>query len=248
MIILKSPLLETLPWLYHGFFTNSGGYSKGVFSSLNLSYSVGDNNKIVDKNWEKMKDVLPFKEIHLLKQVHSDIIVETKKLLGNSHSVIGEGDGLISSKTGLGVGMLTADCVPVLIADIKERKVAAVHSGWRGAVKRISTKTIKKMGSKKENLRIVLGPAICDKCYEVGYDVIEQVNKLGYTNKDIYLNKGDKYLLNMQKLVEEELVNFGISPINIFLVKCCTKCNAMLYSYRKSRQTGRQLSVIGIIK
>lgn len=246
MIIIKSPLLEQYTWLYHGFLTNSGGYSKGNFSSLNLSYSVGDDSNSVDKNWLVVKNNLPFKEIQLIKQIHSDIIIETNEFKGDSSLLSEEGDGLITSTIGLGIGILTADCVPVLIVDVKERKVAAVHSGWRGAVKSITTKTIEKMNSKVKNIKVILGPSICGKCYEVGEDVISRVNQLGYNKDLIYIKNNSKYLLDMQKLVKVELLEYGISENDIFVVNCCTKCNAMLYSYRKSGKTGRQLSVIGV--
>ncbi len=162
MIVLKVKLLEEIPWLFHSFFTRVGGLSLSEFESLNLSYLVGDNKDRVNENWAKVKEYLPFKEVHLLRQIHSDRLIITNTFYGKSPLWIDEGDALITSLKGLGIGVLTADCAPVVMVNRKKKVVAVVHSGWRGTVKKITTRVLEKIGDENDlkEIIVVIGPTI----------------------------------------------------------------------------------------
>ncbi len=249
MIVLKEGNLQKIGWLFHAFFTRSGGCSRGPFSSLNLSFTVGDSPEDVFRNWEKVKDYLPFREIHLLRQIHSDRVLESNEFYGKSPIWIDEGDGLITSTPGLGVGVLTADCVPVVLVNLDKKRVAVVHSGWRGTVRNIAGRAVEKLGNPhSEKIMAVIGPAISGERYSVGKDVVEEFQRAGLMRKDFYWkDTSGVYHLDLQNVVKFQLISSGLSPDLINVIPCCTYGEELLFSYRKEKECGRMLTVAGII-
>jgi YfiH family protein len=176
-----------LPWLIHGFSTRLGGktivYRSGE-PALNLGFTDSDDRKIVAANRGLFvaaasagKDVLG---LVTLRQIHSSLIhrVSTKNVHENSVVAVLKGDGLMTDEPGVLLGIQTADCIPVLVADRKNRAVAAFHAGWRGTVARIVENGVGRMrlefGSRPENLMASIGPGIGQCCYAVGEEVREQ--------------------------------------------------------------------------
>jgi polyphenol oxidase len=176
-----------LPWLIHGFSTRLGGktivYRSGE-PALNLGFTDSDDRKIVAANRGLFvaaasagKDVLG---LVTLRQIHSSLIhrVSTKNVHENSVVAVLKGDGLMTDEPGVLLGIQTADCIPVLVTDRKNRAVAAFHAGWRGTVARIVENGVGRMrlefGSRPENLMASIGPGIGQCCYAVGEEVREQ--------------------------------------------------------------------------
>jgi YfiH family protein len=183
--VLAAKPLEGFTWLVHGFSTRPGGESslrdgydrgKPPESVLNLGYTEWDNKGAVRRNRELFVKSLRGEGMCFapLRQIHSDFIRTVAEPPDNPP----RGDALITATPGVLLAVETADCVPILLADKRRRVVAAVHSGWRGTLRRIGTKTVGRMrqefGSEPGDIVAVLGPAIGKCCFEVGREVARE--------------------------------------------------------------------------
>ncbi len=187
-----------------------------------------------------------------LKQTHSD------KIFVGANSESEEGDALIISEPRQFIGIKTADCVPVLVADPISKTVAAIHAGWRGTLQRIVEKTIEEMklrfNARAEDLIAAVGPAACGRCYEVGRDVAEDF-KAEFSETRVFLvpsTSDGKFLLNVPAANFTQLIQSGLRVENIEVLQQCTlHQNDLFFSHRKDiaegRAPGRQLSIIGHI-
>jgi YfiH family protein len=178
--ILESPLLGELDWLVHGFSTRPGGESElGGNPALNLGFTDWDEPANVSKNREKFVTALAAGPMPLMamRQFHSDVIHVVSESAPGPATDAPRADALATRKPGLLLGVQTADCVPVLLADTRQRAVAAIHAGWRGTLARIVVKTLGRMqmefGTRPRDVVAALGPAIGRCCYEVGPEVAQ---------------------------------------------------------------------------
>ncbi len=179
-----------LKWLIHGFSTRTGGETtvyrpgdKQAFD-LNLGFTDSDDRKTVAANRTLFVGALSEGKGNLglvtLRQIHSSLIwrVRAKDVQGNDRPAVLRGDGMMTDEPGVLLGIQTADCIPVLLADRKNRAVAAFHAGWRGTLARIVENGVGRMrlefGSKPENLIAAIGPGIGQCCYSIGAEVREQ--------------------------------------------------------------------------
>jgi hypothetical protein len=184
-------------------------------------------------------------ELISLKQVHSDICVYSDGTLGGR---IGEGDALITDVPGAVVGVQTADCVPILIADVSKRTVAAVHAGWRGSAQAIAAKAVGAMaarfGSRARDLQAAIGPAIGACCYEVGPEVASQFKEFFPGRADLE----ERARLDLPEANRRQLLSAGVPPDQIHVCGLCTACLAGEYfSWRRDRRKHeRMVSAIGI--
>jgi polyphenol oxidase len=187
--VVQAPQLARLDWLVHGFSTVAGGASvlerqrdgeKSVERVLNLGYTDWDKRDAVMANRKKFYSAVgaPEMRIATLKQIHSDVV----HAVGGDALPMGaeahQGDALITNVRGVLLTVQTADCIPILLADTKNKAVAAVHSGWRGTAQRISEKTLGRMrmeyGTRPEHVIAAIGPGIGACCYEVGHEVAKE--------------------------------------------------------------------------
>src|SRR5215207_933408 len=166
--------------LLHGFMGRRGGKSVGRYAGLNVSYRVGDDNQVVSQNVCDMKAAIGIHDgkIVTMKQMHGDIIVE---VMDKNLKEAGEADAMVTAESGVYLGVLTADCVPLLFIAPKERIAAAVHAGWRGTLAGIAAKTVthfkNRYGVDAGDLEVALGPSIGVCCYEVNDDVAAPLMK-----------------------------------------------------------------------
>ena len=174
--IVESRGLAQLKWLVHGFSTRPGGQSVlGGERVLNLGFTEWDQRRRVEANRGKFADVLAARRLPLatLRQIHSDIIHS----VAAAGETVPQGDGLITRTPKLLLAVQAADCVPILLADTRNRAVAAVHAGWRGTLARIAAKALGRMrmefGTRPADIIAALGPAIGRCCYEVGPEVAQ---------------------------------------------------------------------------
>ena len=174
--VVESRALGKLDWLVHGFSTRPGGASLlDGKAALNLGFTDWDERERVAANREKLTAALDAREIPLvtLRQFHSDVI----HLAAAPCAEAPKADALITSALCLLLGVQTADCVPILLADTRRRVVAAIHAGWRGTLARIAVKTLGRMtmefGTRPRDVFAALGPAIGRCCYEVGPEVAQ---------------------------------------------------------------------------
>jgi hypothetical protein len=186
--ILQSPNLAGLEWLVHGFSTRPGGASelqsthrgRAVTEKvLNLGFTDWDLRDRVVANRERFFRAIGAAKMRAvtLRQIHSDLVCDVSESIA-PHNDAPKADALFTRDPGLLLVVQTADCVPVLLADTKQRAVASIHSGWRGTVQRIAQKTLGRMqmecGTRPGDVMAVIGPCIGRCCYEVGSDVVRE--------------------------------------------------------------------------
>lgn len=173
-------------------------------------------------------------------QVHGDTIAVYE---GSPHKddpthVIYDTDGVITRKKDVALTIITADCIPIIFTDEVYQMIGASHQGWRGILARLPQKMVAKMeelGSKKADIRVVIGPGINSCCYEVKEERAIQFRSEFPLSKAI-INNGNHFFLNLTQLVNEELVEVGISEPNITRSIACTSCQTdKFYSYRKAK-------------
>jgi YfiH family protein len=183
-----------------------------------------------------------------LDQIHSGIVCDIDDTGPASEPM--EGDAAVTSLQGVMLGIQTADCAPILIADREARAVGAVHAGWRGTALRIVESTIARIAEKftirPGDLTAAIGPHIGVCCYEVGEDVIAAIRGAAIFERR---RDWEKPHLNLAEAARRQLLNAGVPEEQIETSSLCTRCRAdLFFSYRREgTRTGRLLSVIGIV-
>ncbi len=239
----------------HGFCTRLGGVSQGSFRSLNLDTKRGDSRDNVVRNREILTRALGIdsEKLFLANQVHGDqvfILNENPEKRYFSHTHL-DYDAIITSHVGIPIGVLTADCLPVIMLDPIKKVVAVVHSGWRGTCLNIVGNAVnkfkKEFGCDPKDIIASIGPCIAKCCYEVDIKVIRSIKNSSPNWKDfIEPLKTNRYLLDLVGLNIEQLVLSGLDPAHIRKTDLCTSCNPELFfSHRAFRKkTGRQLNFV----
>lgn len=248
---LKVPQWEKFSGLLHGFMGSAGGKSAGAYAGLNTSYRVGDDPKVVSQNVCDVKLAVGIHDgrVVTMRQMHGDNIVEvTDKKLKEA----GEADGMFTAESDIFLGVLTADCVPILIVAPEQRVVAAVHAGWRGTLGGIAEKAVRMLEARYDilagELEAALGPSIGSCCYEVKNDVsgplMKKWGKL--TTPSVRVRDGKTYV-DLRRLNRDILRAAGIPGTQLHQVGPCTSCaHEEFFSYRRvGGETGRQMSLIG---
>jgi YfiH family protein len=242
---------EEYQGLLHGFLGRRGGRSTGIYQGLNLSFRVGDDPQAVKDNMCDMKNAVGIHDgrVVTMKQVHRDNIVEIKD---SDVKEIGDADGMLTQQSGVYLGVLTADCVPILFLAPAQKLVAAVHAGWRGTMAGIAAKMLKILLQEQSilpsEIEVALGPSIDGCCYEIGIDVAQPLIErwAGSANSSIQM-RDNKMYLDLRNLNKAILHRAGIPQSQIFRIGPCTSCAAdEFFSYRREKkETGRQISFIG---
>jgi polyphenol oxidase len=248
---LKVPQWERHDGLLHGFIGRRGGKSVGPYAGLNASYRVGDDAKTVSQNVCDMKQVVGIHDgrIITMKQVHGDHIIEVKD---RNIKEVGEADGMLTREKDVFLGVLTADCVPVLLTAPEKKIAAVVHAGWRGSLAGIAARMVHFLtaehGMSSEGIEAAIGPAIGACCYEVKEDVSSPlIDRWGKIATGCMENREGKTFLDLRRLNRLMLEQAGVPSKHIFDVGPCTSCAVEdFFSYRRERkETGRQISFIG---
>lgn len=247
--VLQYPLLNMTGVVNHGISTREGGVSEGIYRSMNLSFSRGDAPENVMENYRRIAKTIgvSVENIVCSAQTHTtNVKIVTREDAGKGvtrEKGYTDVDGLITNVPGLCLATFYADCVPLLFVDPVERVVATSHSGWRGTVGKIGKVTVelmeKEFGSKAENIYAAVGPSICQDCYEVSEDVIEQFKENfeeEHWNHLFYKKENEKYQLNLWAANEVILLEAGIRRDHMAVTNLCTCCNPdTLFSHRASR-------------
>jgi hypothetical protein len=245
-----SPVLQKLPHISHGFFTRVGGVSYGLFQSLNTGRFKGDSDQMVFENRRRIA--------HALGGGLSNLVILTQKHTNTVHVVDSpwdhdppHGDGLVTNTPNLILGIQTADCVPVLLADSKKPVVAAVHAGWKGALSGIVENTVTEMirlGATPQTLVAALGPCIWQESYEVDQAYHDQFPKHSHLFSK---GRSGHYYFDLQGYVMECLKTLGVSNITPSIADTCEQ-EHLFFSNRRAylRQEdsfGVQLSAIKLV-
>lgn len=247
---LTFPLFEDTGLVRHMVSTRLGGVSSGIFSSMNLSYTRGDDKEAVDENYRRIAALLgcDVSDIVCSDQTHTTNVRVVNECDRGKGVVCPKDytdvDGLITNVKGIVLATFYADCVPLFFIDVKNRAIGLSHSGWRGTVGRMGQITLDAMykvyGTRPEDVFAAIGPSICQDCYEVSEDVADafrkEFSKDGQSD-EILLSKGNgKYQLDLWRANQIILEEAGIAPQKIQVTDICTCCNPdYLFSHRASQ-------------
>ena len=249
--MIKSKLISKYQNISHGFFNKSGGFSNGIYKSLNCGIGSGDKKQNINKNLKKVckKISCSKNKLVLLNQIHSNKVFSINKIPKKKPI----GDALITSKNQFALGILTADCAPIFLFDPKMKIIAAIHAGWKGAYKKIVYKTVnnlKKKGCNIHDLIAVIGPCITKYSYEVKKDFLKKFMSKNKKNIRFFTFAKKKIFFSLNEFIGNQLKQIGIRNIEIINKDTYLKKNNF-FSHRRSLKNkyndyGRNISVIMI--
>lgn len=245
--LLHFKKLDETGLVKHCFTTREGGVSKDIYSTMNLSFTRGDDEKSVIENYRRIAAVMKedITAFVCSDQTHTTNVIR----VGKAERGIGitkekpytDVDGLVTNESGVVLSTFYADCVPLFFVDTKNKAIGLSHSGWRGTVGRMGHKTLVKMkeeyGTSPEDVVAAIGPSICQSCYEVSEDVAYKfIEEFEGFEKEILIDKGNgKYQLDLWKANEIVMLQSGIVKENLAVTNICTCCNSkLLFSHRAS--------------
>ncbi|WP_263353036.1 peptidoglycan editing factor PgeF [Acidicapsa acidisoli] len=253
-------------WLWHGFSTHRGGVSCAYMpegssagsdhGQLNLGFTPADVAENVHENrlrWVEAVTGSRATPLVVVRQIHSNrSLIAPRDWAGIEQGSAPEADGILTNQRGVLIGIQTADCIPVLVADTKRRAVAAFHAGWRGTVARIVESGVARMreefDSEPADLVAAIGPGIGACCYTVGAQVLAKFSESFSYADELFSSGEDGVHLDLTEANRRQLMTAGIPESSIAVVGGCTACQPELfYSHRASGgHAGRMMAVIGI--
>ena len=252
-----SKILNRQKNIKHAFFTRNGGVSSSNFDSLNCSFSSKDDLDNVTQNRKRVCDFhqLDLNKLKTVSQIHSSNVIVIKDAKAATKDI--KADALITKIPNIILGILTADCAPVLLYDYKDKIAAAIHVGWRGTKNKIINNTVQKMrliGSNPKNIIGAIGPCIGKDSYEVGEDLYNEfINEDNNLKRFFTSLKSKKFLFNLNDLITYQLIKEKLLMNNISYSNHDTLTEKKLFfSHRRSTKLGsvcgRMISTISIIK
>jgi YfiH family protein len=235
-MLLQAKTLSGKSGIRHAFFTREGGVSDGLYASLNGGTGSNDARERVAENRKRMAAALGCSAENFLTahQIHSADVVVVE---GPWRQDRPKADAIVTRKKNLAIGITTADCGPVLLADANARVIGAAHAGWRGALTGVLESTIaamEKLGAQKNNIVAALGPMISQKNYEVGEDLVARFKAENPANERFFMpsTRSGHAMFDLPGYVVARLARAGIDCDNLAL---CTYADpARFYSYRRS--------------
>ena len=247
-----SKKLKKFSNIKHVFFSRKEGFSKGIYKGLNCGRGSKDNRKHILKNLKYVCNKMNVNEknLILMNQTHSNKVIEINNSNLNKNI---DSDAMITKNKHIALGVLTADCVPILIYDARNEIIGCIHAGWRGALSGIIKKTINKIKNKNSihNIYASIGPCISIKSYEVDLGFYKMFKKKTKKNKKYFkFKKKNKKLFNLRKYVNDKLVELNVKVDHINRDTFKEKKN--FFSYRRSSKLkqndyGRCISTISMI-
>ena len=250
MEILKSAALASIP---HGFLGRSGGVSTGLYAGLNVGLGSDDAPEAILRNRDIVRDaVLPGATLVMVRQVHSvDVVAVTEPIAPDARPAA---DALVTDRPGLLLGILTADCVPVLFADRAAGVVGAAHAGWKGAIAGVTDVTLaamEKLGADRRRVACAVGPCIARASYEVGDDFLATFAQADPANERFFTpGRAGHQQFDIEAYVVARLAAGGVGRVEA-LGQDTYGQPERFYSYRRSCHRaepgyGRQISLIGL--
>ena len=233
----------------HCFFSKKNGFSRGIYRSLNSGRGSKDKKKNIQKNliFVSSKMGVSKNKLVLMQQTHSNKVVEIK--INNYKKKI-KADAMISKMRGISLGVVTADCVPVILYDVKNQIIGCIHAGWKGAYLGIIRNTISKIKKLNSNNQIYasVGPCISQKNYEVDLEFFKKFINTSKNNRKYFIKKNNfKKLFNLRKFVTDELLKYKVKVDQVDKDTYAQKSN--FFSYRRStkleeKDYGRCISTV----
>ena len=213
---------------------NEKGFSRDKFKYANFSYSVGDRYSAVTKNIETLKEKNNLSNISFMNQTHSNKIKEIKYFKNYINS-----DAIYTYKSKIACAVMTADCIPILVTNLSGSLIGCIHVGWRGLKTNIIQKFFSSLHEDNYNLKVLIGPCISKRRYEVDDVVYKEFSEY---KKLFCKNNAGKYNMDIRLIAHDILSQLGITDVTISPI--CTYDDKRFYSYRRNKITGRFVSLI----
>ncbi len=253
-MIEAAPLAE-LEGIRHGFFTREGGVSDGIFGSLNCGLGSSDSAEAVSENRRRAAAALGAarEALTTIHQVHGTNVVPVET--GWSHGEAPKADGMVTNRRGIVLGILTADCAPVLFADPQAGVIGACHAGWRGALDGIVETTVaamERLGADRAAIRAAIGPTIAQDSYQVGPEFRDRFVAEDAENGRFFRpDDEDRFRFDLPGYIADRLKASKIERVVSVGRDTCAE-SEILFSYRRSTQKGepdygRALSAIVLL-
>ena len=252
LLIVNAQNLDGLNGIKHGFFGRKGGTSSGIYSSLNCGFSSNDNPKNVKQNRQKICDFFGIELGNLLNpyQIHSNIAQYINEIFRKDGPRV---EAFVTDNKGIAIGILTADCAPILFADEKNGIIGAAHAGWQGAFNGVIENTIDLMvekGASLENIKAAIGPCIGQESYEVSQEYYDRFIEQSKDNKRFFKNgiEPNKYQFSLKAYCASRLKKAGVIDIDVLKHDTCALENDFFSNRRRNKagesDYGRNISVI----
>jgi len=253
--MIQADALKDSPRIRHGFFTRQGGVSAGIYASLNCGYGSNDDPGNVTENRRRALAMisLPPEALATTYQIHSADVVEVRKPwpLDARPRV----DAMVTTRPGVALGIGTADCAPVLLADPVAGVIGAAHAGWRGAVSGVVEAVVRSMierGAEPGRMRAAVGPCIAQASYEVGPEFPRPFLQQDPENRRFFVpsKRAGHFMFDLPGYIVSRLRRLGISEAASVARDTCAEAD-MFFSYRRTtlageKDYGRGLSVIAL--
>ncbi len=246
--------LAAIPWVQHGFFTREGGVSSGLYTSLNCGFKKDDKRNNVRTNRALAAAALDIAPDRLVvaRQTHSTKVVTVRKPWVPKNAP--ESDGMVTAERGMGLGVLTADCVPVMFASKKDKIVGICHAGWKGALGGVPEQVVaamKRRGAPPEDIAVAIGPCIGADSYEVSGAFLLPFQEQDADNARFFKQspKSGHHIFNLPGYVVHRLKRVGIETI--YETRQDTLTGEAFFSNRRAYLNGEkgfglQISIISI--
>ncbi|HEY4125936.1 MAG TPA: peptidoglycan editing factor PgeF [Rhizomicrobium sp.] len=249
MLKLSATNLSQIPGIAHSFFGRQGGVSEGIYASLNCGPGSNDVREHVAENRRRVLRELGGDSLLTLYQIHSpNTVIATEPWEQGPQA-----DAIATNVPGLALGILTADCAPVLFADPVARVVGAAHAGWKGAVSGVIESVLEKMeslGANRARIAAAIGPCISQTNYEVGPEFFARFSDAGADNTRFFVpsEKTDHWRFDLEFYVANRLRSAGVGNIEKFAT-CTYAGEESFFSFRRATHRGepdygRQVSTI----
>ena len=247
-----SQQLGAVDGIKHGFFTNRGGVSSGIYDSLNCGINSKDDPANVLENRRRVMLALGLEKARLfgLYQIHSTTVHELNAASTDDYP---HGDAFVTKDKGIAISVLGADCTPILFADKQAGVIGAAHAGWRGAVSGMVQAVVDKMcqlGANKADIVAAIGPTIHQPSYQVRQDFIQELNQLSAIPANPFLNEQEgRYYFDLPGYLMEQCQISGIQAESLGID---TYKEEDFFSFRRNthagiKDYGRQISLICLV-
>lgn len=240
--------LAAFPEVRHGVFSRHGGTSRGAYSSLNVSFGIGDRDAAVMKNRQRISGYFHGRPLVFVQQVHGiDVAVVTlqnRAAACAAFSSAGKADAMVTAVPGIYLAIQVADCQAVMIYDPKKRVIANIHAGWRGSIRNIIGRTIEVMqerfDARPADFQVGIGPSLGPCCAEF-------VNYQNEIPECYWKFKDDAHRFDFWAVSKQQLQEAGVLLKHISVAGVCTHCRPeTFFSYRREKKTGRFAAAIGL--
>lgn len=249
MLINRAENLLTVPGIAHGFFGRTGGVSRGLYESLNCGLGSSDDADHVRENRHRAQDALGAAALNTLYQVHSASVV-TVEAPWNAGP---QADAMVSNTKGIALGILSADCAPVLLADADAGVIGAAHAGWKGALSGVIEAAIvamEKLGAQRARIAAAIGPCISQANYEVGAEFHQRFVDGDPANARFFVagSRAGHHQFDLEAFAADRLNRAGVDNVSR-LVACTYAREGEFFSFRRATHRGeadygRELSAI----